>query len=148
MVTFHCRNSWPLWKHFSEKKHFFLYFFCFFLIEKLSFFTFSGIGNNCPPPPFENLLIFARGGAIIANTRKCEKRQFFKQKKSRKKFVFSEKMLPKRSRISEVKSDQNFFRPKVTLLMVKNLYTKKWLKIIFHSKVTLKWSKISAGNSD
>ena len=57
-------------------------------------------------------------------------------------------MLPKRSRISAVKSDQNFFETESDSKMVKNLYTKKWLKIIFHSKVTLKWSKISEVKSD
>ena len=32
--------------------------------------------------------------------------------------------------------------------MVKNLYTKKWLKIFLHSKMTIKWSKNFYTKSD
>ena len=56
---------------------------------------------------------------IFEKTEKYPKRDNFsnkkKQKNTRKKFVFFRKMLPEQSRTSAVKSDQNFFRPKVTL---------------------------------
>ena len=47
-------------------------------------------------------------------------------------------MLPKRSRISAVKSDQNFFRPKVTLKWSKNFYTKSDCENVFGLKMTIK----------
>ena len=50
---------------FWKKKFFSWLFFFFFLIEKLSFFTFSGIRNNCPPLRKSTNFQTEGGGAII-----------------------------------------------------------------------------------
>ena len=97
-------------------------------------FYYPNLHNNCTPSVWK--FVDFRRGAIIANAQKGEKRQFliFQTKKVKKKNVFSEKMF---------QSGHEFLQWKVTKIfltesdskMVKNLYTKKWLKIF----CTQKW---------
>ena len=67
------------------------------------------------PPPFENLLIFARGGGNYCEYPKRWKTTIFQTKKVKKKIFFSEKMLPKRG--------QEFLQWKVTKIFL----DRKWL---------------------
>ena len=85
---------------------------------------YKNIPDNCPPSVWK--LVDFRKGQLSWILEKV-KNDNFSNKKKQKKIFFFQKNASK---------------------AVKNLYTKKWLKIFLHSKMTIKWSKNFFNQSD